>query len=88
MLIALLAGLSVAAPDAQGAPCASACKDEVAACVKAECQNMKPRARRHCRRLVCLKPIVQDCYADLSVCGATTAKPPAPGKPAPTPGGW
>ena len=73
---------------AWAAPCATACKDEIAACASAECQGLRPRALRHCRRIQCRKPILTDCYHDLAVCGATRAFP--PGNPAtpPSAGGW
>jgi hypothetical protein len=60
---------------AWGAPCIQACKDEIAACVSAECESLPTKKqRRHCKR-ICARTIVKDCYSDLSVCGATTARP-------------
>ena len=77
----LVAGFVVAAPLAtsvSAAPCVKACKDEVAACVAADCQTLSTkRQRRHCHKS-CNKTIVQDCYRDLSICGATTARPTPP----------
>ena len=74
----IAAVLVLVPPPASGAACAQACRDEVAACVSAECQGLTKRALRQCRKQVCRKPIVQDCYLDLSVCGATRARPPQP----------
>src|SRR5262249_10853492 len=88
--------LVVVAPDplALGAPCVQACKPQIAACIGAECQGLKRRALRHCRR-TCAKGIVKDCFSDLTVCGATTARPVRPTQPpatapapAPPTGGW
>ena len=72
-----------------GAPCVQACKDEIQACVGAECQGLTKKARRHCKR-TCSKSIVRDCYSDLSVCGATIARParPTSGGSSPGSGGW
>jgi len=78
--------LLVAPRPVSGAACAQACRDEVAACVSAECQGLTKRALRQCKKQVCKKPIVQDCYSDLSVCGATRARPPQP-QPQPPAGG-
>ena len=89
----LLVVLAQRPPGAWGAPCIQACKPEIAACVGADCQGLaKKRARRHCKRR-CVRTIVNDCYLDLSVCGATTARPvqpgPGPGQPSQPPsGGW
>ena len=81
----LLVALAQGPPGAWGAPCIQACKPEIAACVGAECQGLATkRARRHCKRR-CARTIVNDCYRDLSVCGATVARPVRPG-PAPGPG--
>ena len=74
--------LGALGPPAWAAACAQACKDEVAACRSAECAQLTGKAGRHCRR-GCKKGLVQDCLLDLSVCGATTARP----KPARPPGG-
>ena len=65
------------APRAWAAPCVTACKDEIAACRAANCQTLTKKARRHCLR-DCSKNLVRDCYADLSLCGATTARPHQP----------
>jgi len=71
LLVVLAYGPSIA----WGAPCSEACKDEIAACVGAECQSLSTKKqRRHCKQ-ICAKTIVKDCYSDLSVCGATTARP-------------
>jgi hypothetical protein len=91
-----IAVLALSSPIASAAPCATACKDEIRNCMSQECQGLKPRARMRCKRARCSKPIVADCLNDLSVCGATSARPPshpapthpAPTHPAPTPGGW
>ena len=88
--VLVAAGLLFAAapPPASGAACAQACKDEVSACIAAECQGLTKRALRHCKKQSCKKPIVQDCYADLSVCGATSARPPQTGGGSSGGGGW
>ena len=86
-----IAVLALSSPIAWAAPCATACKDEIQSCVNQECQGLKPHARMRCKRAKCSKRIVADCLNDLSVCGATSARPvshPAPTHPAPTPGGW
>ena len=75
------------------APCSTACSDEIKACMSQNCQGLKPHARMRCKRINC-KPIIADCMRDLSVCGATSARPvshpapTAPTHPAPMPGGW
>jgi len=71
---------------ARGAPCATACKDEISACVGSDCAGLVKRSLRHCKRR-CKKSIVHDCFDDLSVCGATSARPPKPGTGGGT-GGW
>ena len=79
-----------ARPDvAQGAPCVVACRDEVTACVSTECQGLVKRPLRRCRQR-CKRTVVHDCFADLSVCGATIARPPKPptGGGGSTGGGW
>jgi hypothetical protein len=82
----LLAALVVLErPPAWGAACASACKDEIAACRASECAGLTRKARRRCKKS-CAKALVRDCYADLAVCGATTARP-SPKKPAGGTGG-
>jgi len=94
MLLAAL--VVVGPPPGWGAACPSACKDEIAACRAGDCAGLRGKARRHCRR-TCAKTLVRDCYADLTVCGATTARPkqrqPAGGAGGgggvvPGPGGW
>ena len=70
---------------AQGAPCVTACKDEIATCVSTECQGLVKRPLRHCRKS-CKRTMVHDCFADLTVCGATVARPPK--APPPTGGGY
>jgi hypothetical protein len=67
--------LQIAQADA--ATCAVACRDEAAACVSADCQGLTKRALRHCKRQ-CRRSLVHDCFADLSVCGATIARAPKP----------
>ena len=86
LVAATVAVLVASAPRAWAAPCATACKDEIKSCVSQNCQGLKPAAKMRCKRSKCQKPIVNDCYHDLNVCGATTARP--PGSPAPTTGGW
>jgi hypothetical protein len=87
-----VAGLAVvlAAPPrvAWGAPCVRACRDEIAACRSADCKGLTRKAAKRCKRS-CATTIVQDCYRDLTVCGATTARPPKPGSGGgPPAGGW
>jgi hypothetical protein len=78
-LVALVLGaLAVGAPVARGAPCVTACKDEIRSCANETCQGLKPAARVRCKRRECRKPIVQACLGDLSVCGATRARPKPP----------
>ena len=75
---------------ARGAACAQACKDEIAACVAADCQSLPTHgAKRKCKRR-CSKTLVNDCYHDLTVCGATRARPAKPGPTSgpPSSGGW
>jgi hypothetical protein len=83
--IAMLAVLFVgtAGPPAFGAPCVIACRDEVAACRAAECAGLVGNVRGRCRH-ACKANAMKDCFLDLSVCGATTARP---GQPAPPAGG-
>ena len=70
--------LIVAHPDAaRAAACAVACKPAVAACAATDCQGLRKRALRHCRRS-CKKTILHDCFADVTVCGATSARPAKP----------
>ncbi|MGH7896294.1 MAG: hypothetical protein ACREQL_16630 [Candidatus Binatia bacterium] len=95
VVIGFIAGLSIvlAQPPraASGAACVQACSDEAAACVSAECQGLTKRPLRQCKRR-CKKTLVHDCYSDLSVCGATIARPPKPGGTGsggqPSGGGW
>lgn len=91
---AVLVPLVVAPGRARGAACATACRDEIAACISADCQGLTRRPLHRCKRQ-CKRSIVHDCFADLSVCGATVARPPRPGmgggSPAGSggsPGGW
>jgi hypothetical protein len=72
-------------PPAWGAACSSACRDEISACRATECTGLTGKPRRRCRKS-CAKDLVRDCYADLAVCGATTARP-SPKKPAGGTGG-
>ena len=74
----LLITLALPLPSAWGAACNVACRDEVAACVSTQCADLRGRAKRRCKRHECTNPIVQDCYADLAVCGATRARPAGP----------
>jgi len=87
LLVVVLPG-----PLALGAPCVQACKPHIAACIGAECQGLKRRALRRCRR-TCAHGIVRDCFRDLTICGATTARPTPPTQPpasgpSPPTGGW
>lgn len=82
--VLVLAALAVSAPVAQGAPCVTACKDEIRSCVSETCQGLKPAARRRCKRRECSRPIVQACYDDLGLCGATRARPAPPRPPSPS----
>ena len=70
----MLVALVVAPGRAHADPCATACRDEVAACISTECQGLVHRPLRRCKRQ-CKKSIVHDCFADLTVCGATVARP-------------
>jgi hypothetical protein len=79
MLLAVLVVLE--RPPAWSAACASACKDEIAACRTAECAALTGKARRRCKK-ACARELVKDCYVDLTVCGATVARPSPPKKPA------
>ena len=86
----ILATMLLPPPTAWGATCVQACKDEIAACVAADCQALPTRAaKRKCKRN-CSKTLVNDCYHDLSVCGATRARPAKPGPTSgpPQSGGW
>jgi hypothetical protein len=85
LVIATLVVLVVAPTDVRGAPCVTACKDEIRGCVTAQCQGLKPGPRMRCRRKQCATPIVKACYADLTVCGATRARPKPPPVASPTP---
>jgi hypothetical protein len=93
LVASLLLVVTPRAPFAWGAPCVQACKPLIAACIGAQCAGLTRKALRHCRRM-CAKTIVRDCYGDLSVCGATTARPTRPGggtpggAPPPPTGGW
>ncbi len=77
------------APLAWSLPCNKACAPMVAACRSTDCVSMTGRAKRQCKKR-CAKTIVHDCFADLSVCGATQARPtkPAPGGGSGYGGGW
>lgn len=80
LVVVALAALALSAPGARGAPCATACKDDIRSCASEACQGLKPGPRMRCRRKKCASPIVKACYADLTVCGATRARPkPPPG---------
>jgi hypothetical protein len=84
----LLAALVLCSSTAWALPCASACKDEVASCATQKCPGLRGLKLQRCKRAQCKKPIVQHCYLDLSVCGATSARPPSAGGPPVLPGGW
>jgi len=75
--LAVLVPLLVAPEHARAAACVTACRDEVAACISADCQGLVHRPLRRCKRQ-CKKSIVHDCFADLTVCGASVARPPKP----------
>jgi hypothetical protein len=75
--VAVLASLVVTPQRTDGAACVTACHDEIAACVATDCQGLTHRPLRRCKRQ-CKKAIVHDCFADLTVCGATVARPPKP----------
>jgi uncharacterized membrane protein YgcG len=70
--------LAVGIDVARGAPCATACKDEIAACVSTDCAGLTKRPRRQCKHQ-CKRSLVHDCFADLTVCGATSAHASQPG---------
>ncbi len=74
--VALLA-LAVHVAPARAATCAVACRDEVATCVGTDCQGLVKRPLRRCKKQ-CRRSLLQSCYADLSVCGATVARAPKP----------
>ena len=80
--------LALCSSTAWALPCASACKDEVASCATQECAGLHGPKFQRCKRAKCKKQIVQSCYLNLSVCGATSAKPPSAGGPPVLPGGW
>ena len=84
----LLAALALCSSTAWALPCASACKDEVASCATQECPGLRGLKLQRCKRVKCKKPIVLTCYHDLSICGATSARPPSAGGPPVLPGGW
>ena len=76
IVVALL--LAVRIDVAGGAACVTACKDEVTACVSSDCAGLAKRSLRQCRHR-CKRSLVHDCFADLTVCGATIARPAPPG---------
>ena len=82
-IVALLLMMAAHPEAARGAACAVACKDAIAACVSTDCPALTKRPLRRCKRN-CKKTIVKDCYSDLSICGATSARPP---KASPSSGG-
>jgi uncharacterized membrane protein YgcG len=77
VVVAVLAAALVQAGRGDAAPCVTACRDEIAACMGSECQGLTHRPLRHCKHQ-CKRSIVRDCFADLSVCGATSARPVKP----------
>ena len=85
-VVAALLLIAVRSTPALAAPCATACADEVAACVGTECQGLTKRPLRKCRHR-CRRQLVHDCFTDLAVCGATSVRPPRPGG-GTTGGGW
>jgi hypothetical protein len=84
----VLAALALYSQAAWAAPCQTACKDEIAACAPEQCPGLRGHKLGSCKRARCKKPIVQACYHDLTVCGATSARPPSAGGPPVLPGGW
>ncbi len=84
----LLAVLALCSSTAWGAPCVTACKDEIASCATQQCPGLRGPKLMRCKRAKCRKPIVLSCKHDLSVCGATSANPPSAGGPPVLPGGW
>jgi hypothetical protein len=86
LVATVLAALALWLPAASGAPCATACKDEIRRCMSVECQGLKAGPRMRCKRRTCTRPIVNACYDDLGVCGATRARPKPPSTPPPLPG--
>jgi hypothetical protein len=94
VVITGLVALAALPPSAAWAlPCVRACTSQIAACGQAQCQGMSRRATKRCKR-TCKKSIMLDCYRDLTVCGATSArpvssKPTSGGTHMPSmPGGW
>jgi hypothetical protein len=85
LVLAAVAVLALAAPEARGTPCVTACRDEIRSCASEKCQGLKPGPRMRCRRKQCASPIRTACYADLTVCGATRARPKPPPVPSPMP---
>ena len=81
----VLATLALSPGITLGAPCVTACKNEIRSCVSEQCQGLKPGPRRRCRRKQCARPIVTQCYKNLSLCGATRARPAPPSAPHPVP---
>jgi uncharacterized membrane protein YgcG len=77
LVLAAIATLLLRSGPVAAAPCVTACRDEIVACVATDCQGLTHRALRHCKRQ-CKRSIVRDCFADLSVCGATSARPVKP----------
>ena len=84
----VLAALALCSSTVWGAACATACKDEIAVCAPQQCPGLRGPKLQRCKRAKCRKPIVLSCYHDLSVCGATSARPPSAGGPPVLPGGW
>lgn len=75
--IAVLLVMAARPEVARGAACVVACQSAVAACASTDCQGLTKRPLRRCKRN-CKKSIVHDCFTDLTVCGATSARPPKP----------
>lgn len=86
-VLAALLVIAVLPMPAPAAPCASACADEIAVCVGTECQGLTKRPLRKCRHR-CKRQLVHDCFTDLGVCGATSARPVPTGGGGATGGGW
>jgi hypothetical protein len=76
--VVLLVAIAIVPRPSHAGPCVTACSDEVAACVASDCQGLVRRPLRRCKHQ-CKKSLVRDCFADLTVCGATTARPAKPG---------
>src|SRR5262249_19342227 len=77
LVAGLLAVLVQPTRFAWGAACVTACKPMIASCRSSDCAGLTKKALRHCKKQ-CAKSIVKDYYQDLTVCGATIARPAKP----------